>query len=207
MGNVIKMERNKIMVKRGDIFYANLGSSNVIGSEQGNDRPVVVIGNDVGNKFSPVVIVAVITSQINKAKLPTHIEIGKECGLQKDSIILLEQIKTIDKNRLTNYIGRVDDDTINKVNSAIQISLNVGEGEFFSMSREEKVAHQKASLVKSIDNTLKELMLENESKIIIDKYMIKRENRINELENYCKINRLDYTKFYNLESKVQVQYK
>ena len=207
MGNVIKMERNKIMVKRGDIFYANLGSSNVIGSEQGNDRPVVVIGNDVGNKFSPVVIVAVITSQINKAKLPTHIEIGKECGLQKDSIILLEQIKTIDKNRLGKYIGKADKYIMNRVDDSIQISLAIGEGKLFSMSREEKVALQKAKLIKSIDNTLRELIQENESKSIIDKYITKRENRINELENYCKINGLDYTEFYSVNIENQVQYK
>ena len=87
-----------MVVKRGDIFYADL--SPVIGSEQGGTRPVLVVQNDVGNKFSPTVIVAAITSQINKAKLPTHIEISaRDVGLLKDSVILLEQVRTIDKKR------------------------------------------------------------------------------------------------------------
>ncbi|HBM79437.1 MAG TPA: PemK family transcriptional regulator, partial [Clostridiaceae bacterium] len=86
-------------VKRGDIFYADL--SPVIGSEQGGVRPVLIVQNDIGNKYSPTVIIAAITSQINKAKLPTHIEISSaEYGLNKDSVILLEQVRTIDKRRL-----------------------------------------------------------------------------------------------------------
>ena len=93
-----------MVVKRGDIFYADL--SPVIGSEQGGIRPVIIIQNDIGNKYSPTVIVAAITSQINKAKLPTHIEISAhEYGLNKDSVILLEQIRTIDKKRLREKIG------------------------------------------------------------------------------------------------------
>ena len=96
-----------MMVKRGDVFYADL--SPVVGSEQGGVRPVLVIQNDIGNKYSPTVIIAAITSQINKAKLPTHVEItGQEYGLPKDSVILLEQIRTIDKKRLREKVGRFD---------------------------------------------------------------------------------------------------
>ena len=96
-----------MIVKRGDIFYADL--SPVIGSEQGGVRPVLIVQNDVGNKYSPTVIAAAITSQINKAKMPTHIEISAaEYGLNKDSVILLEQIRTIDKRRLREKIGRLD---------------------------------------------------------------------------------------------------
>ena len=98
----------KVIVKRGDIYYADL--SPVVGSEQGGVRPVLIIQNDVGNKYSPTVIAAAITSQINKAKMPTHIELSaREYGLNKDSVILLEQIRTIDKKRLREKTGRLDD--------------------------------------------------------------------------------------------------
>ena len=115
---------NRVVVKRGDIFYADL--SPVVGSEQGGVRPVLIVQNDVGNKFSPTVIIAAITSQINKAKLPTHLEItADEYGLSKDSVILLEQIRTIDKRRLRERIGRLDDDLMGKVGEALTISLGL----------------------------------------------------------------------------------
>ncbi len=113
-----------MIVKRGDIFYADL--SPVIGSEQGGVRPVLIVQNDIGNKYSPTVIAAAITSQINKAKMPTHIEIAAEdYGLNKDSVILLEQIRTIDKKRLREKIGRLDDMLMDKVNEAISISFGL----------------------------------------------------------------------------------
>ena len=113
-----------MIVKRGDIFYADL--SPVIGSEQGGIRPVIVVQNDIGNKYSPTVIVAAVTSRINKAKMPTHIEISAlEYGLTKDSVILAEQIRTIDKKRLKEKIGRIDDKLIEKVNTALMISFGL----------------------------------------------------------------------------------
>lgn len=113
-----------MVIKRGDIYYADL--SPVIGSEQGGVRPVLIVQNDVGNKYSPTVIAAAITSQINKAKLPTHIEISaQEYGLIKDSVILLEQIRTIDKKRLREKIGRLDDELMEKVNEALGISFGL----------------------------------------------------------------------------------
>ncbi|QEK11442.1 type II toxin-antitoxin system PemK/MazF family toxin [Crassaminicella thermophila] len=113
-----------MIVKRGDIFYADL--SPVVGSEQGGVRPVLVVQNDIGNKYSPTVIVAAITSQINKAKLPTHIEISaSEYGLPKDSVVLLEQIRTIDKKRLREKIGHSDEEMMNKVNEALLISFGL----------------------------------------------------------------------------------
>ncbi len=113
-----------MLIKRGDIFYADL--SPVIGSEQGGVRPVLIVQNDVGNKYSPTVIAAAITSQINKAKLPTHIEISaQEYGLAKDSVILLEQIRTIDKKRLREKIGHLDDELMEKVNEALSISFGL----------------------------------------------------------------------------------
>ncbi len=113
-----------MQIKRGDIYYADL--SPVIGSEQGGIRPVVVVQNDVGNKYSPTVIAAAITSKINKAKLPTHIEINAEnFGLPKDSVVLTEQIRTIDKKRLKEKIGCLDDVYMNKVNDALIISFGI----------------------------------------------------------------------------------
>lgn len=113
-----------VVVKRGDIFYADL--SPVVGSEQGGIRPVIIIQNDVGNKYSPTVIVAAITSQINKAKLPTHVEISsEEYGLNKDSVVLLEQIRTLDKKRLKEKIGHMTDADMGKVNNALKVSINL----------------------------------------------------------------------------------
>ena len=111
-------------VKRGDIFYADL--SPVVGSEQGGIRPVLIIQNDVGNRYSPTVICAAITSQINKAKLPTHIEI--DCckySLVKDSVVLLEQIRTIDKKRLREKIGHLDGDLMRKINKSLLVSIGL----------------------------------------------------------------------------------
>ena len=108
-------------IKRGDVFYADL--SPVVGSEQGGIRPVLIIQNNVGNKYSPTVIVAAITSQINKAKIPTHIELSTEYGLSKDSVLLLEQIRTLDKRRLKEKIGILDDKRMKDVNTALLISL------------------------------------------------------------------------------------
>ena len=113
-------------VKRGDIFYADL--SPVIGSEQGGIRPVLIVQNDIGNKYSPTVIAAAITSQINKAKMPTHVEIcANEFGLGKDSVILLEQIRTIDKRRLKERIGALDAKRLQDVGAALSISLGLTE--------------------------------------------------------------------------------
>ena len=114
----------KVIVKRGDIYYADL--SPVVGSEQGGVRPVLIIQNDVGNKYSPTVIAAAITSRINKAKMPTHIELtAREYGLNKDSVILLEQIRTIDKRRLREKIGYLDGSVMGSVNDALQISFGL----------------------------------------------------------------------------------
>lgn len=113
-----------MIVKRGDIFYADL--SPVIGSEQGGVRPILIVQNDVGNRYSPTIICAAITSQINKAKLPTHIEIDcNKYPLIKDSVVLLEQVRTIDKKRIKEKIGHLDDFIMNKVNKALLISLGL----------------------------------------------------------------------------------
>ena len=107
--------------KRGELYYADL--SPVVGSEQGGVRPVLIIQNNVGNKYSPTVIVAAITSQINKAKLPTHIELTSAYGLQKNSVVLLEQLRTLDKRRLKDKIGLVDNTKMKRIDNALLISL------------------------------------------------------------------------------------
>lgn len=112
------------IVKRGDIFYADL--SPVIGSEQGGMRPVLIVQNDTGNKHSPTVIAAAITSQTGKARLPTHIELNAQSvGLSRDSVILLEQVRTIDKSRLRERMGKLDDTTMTKVDNAIAVSFGL----------------------------------------------------------------------------------
>ncbi len=114
-----------VIVKRGDIYYADL--SPVVGSEQGGVRPVLIVQNDIGNKYSPTVIAAAITSQINKAKMPTHIEISaEEYGLNKDSVILLEQVRTIDKRRLRERIGHLDEMLMTLVDDALLVSFGLG---------------------------------------------------------------------------------
>lgn len=112
-------------VKRGEIYFADL--SPVVGSEQGGVRPVLIVQNDIGNRFSPTVIVAAITAQIQKAKLPTHVEIkAAKHGLERDSVILLEQIRTLDKQRLTDKITKLDDKMMKEIDRALEISLGIG---------------------------------------------------------------------------------
>ena len=113
-----------MIVKRGDIYYADL--SPVVGSEQGGVRPVLIVQNDVGNRYSPTVIAAAITSQHDKTKLPTHISVDAcLCGLQKDSIVLLEQVRTIDKKRLKEKMGTLDSGSMDKVDKALFVSLGL----------------------------------------------------------------------------------
>ena len=112
-------------VRRGEIYYADL--SPVVGSEQGGIRPVLIVQNDVGNKFSPTVIAAAITSQADKNNLPTHISLpSSNCGLQKDSTVLLEQVRTIDKRRLKECMGQIEGSVMDRVNQALSISFGLG---------------------------------------------------------------------------------
>ncbi len=110
------------MIKRGELYYADL--SPVVGSEQGGVRPVLIIQNDVGNKYSPTIIAAAVTSKLDKARLPTHVNIdGDNCGLPKNSVVLLEQLRTLDKQRLKEKIGSLDDTAMNDVNQGLLVSL------------------------------------------------------------------------------------
>lgn len=113
-----------MIIRRGDIYYADLRP--VVGSEQGGIRPVLVIQNDIGNKHSPTVICAAITSRMNKAKLPTHVELDtKKCDMIKDSVILLEQLRTIDKQRLKEKICHIDEELLQEVDCALRVSLEL----------------------------------------------------------------------------------
>ncbi len=114
-----------MMIKRGDIYYADL--SPVVGSEQGGIRPVLIVQNDVGNKYSPTVIAAAITSQKYKNSLPTHIRVNADgCGLAKDSIVLLEQVRTLDKKRLKERMGNLDDIDMDRIDKALSVSFGLG---------------------------------------------------------------------------------
>ena len=128
IGNTIrkvrKMEWKYMVIRRGDIFYADLRP--VIGSEQGGVRPVLIIQNDVGNRHSPTVICAAITSQMNKAKLPTHVELdSRKYDLVKDSVVLLEQLRTIDKKRLKDKVCHLDSQILVKIDKALEVSLEL----------------------------------------------------------------------------------
>ncbi|MCI8853087.1 MAG: type II toxin-antitoxin system PemK/MazF family toxin [Lachnospiraceae bacterium] len=113
-----------MIIRRGDIYYADLRP--VVGSEQGGIRPVLVVQNDTGNRHSPTVIVAAITSKMNKAKLPTHIELStRQCNIMKDSVILLEQLRTIDKQRLKDKVCHLDDRLLAQVNRGLRVSLDL----------------------------------------------------------------------------------
>lgn len=127
----MKTQNDEESIRRGDIYYADL--SPVVGSEQGGVRPVLIVQNDMGNRYSPTVIAAAITSRTGKTKLPTHIEVSASlngngalsCGLAKNSIILLEQIRTLDKRRLKERMGKLDERTMQQVDSAIGISFGL----------------------------------------------------------------------------------
>ena len=127
MGDYPSLEMNFMnTVRRGDIYFADL--SPVVGSEQGGMRPVLIIQNDTGNRHSPTVIAAAITSQTGKARLPTHISLSaKSCGLSRDSVILLEQVRTIDKSRLRERMGRLDEPMMSQVDGAIAVSFGLAQ--------------------------------------------------------------------------------
>lgn len=117
-------KNDRTVIKRGDIFYANL--SPVVGSEQGGSRPVLILQNNIGNKYSPTIIVAAITAQITKGKLPTHIELrADKCKLERDSVVLLEQLRTIDKKRLRNKITTLDNNIMKSVDEAVKVSMGL----------------------------------------------------------------------------------
>ena len=179
------------IVKRGQIYWVDFGTDNIIGSEQRNKRPAIVISNDLGNKYSPVVSIAIITSQLTKAKLPTHIEIEatKENGLIKKSIILTEQIKTIDKQRLIDCIGYVNSYDMLKVDRAIEISLGLQK----IPNKVEQQALFLSEEIRKIDNAIEVVSSMGNG---VSKLTQKRALLISKLSNYCLNNKLSFEQYY-----------
>lgn len=201
-------KQNKTSINRGDIFYADL--SPVTGSEQGGIRPVIVIQNDVGNRYSPTVIVSAITSQLEKAKLPTHVEIpSEEYGIRKDSVILLEQVRTLDKRRLKEKTGHVTEENMEKVDNALLISLGLDfrEKNNIVKNKENIEIEKNKQLEEKINNIVKDLVyLDGYIMATIDtgKNMseistkfIQRNTKICELKSICKQNKLNMSKYYD----------
>lgn len=187
---------NNLDVKRGDILLVALDGC--VGSEQGGVRPVVVTQNDIGNRYSPTIIGIPVTSEINKAKLPTHVEIFGY-GLDKQSVILAEQIRTIDKKRIIKYIGHLDEEMMQKVENATMVSLNLGD------SKKEKIAKDKALKIEKIEYALATLSEYGQTDNIIFKDKLRtRELYLKDLESYCSNNNLDFRNYYKQE---QVQEK
>lgn len=186
----------KKILTKGSIVWVNLRGNE--GSEQGGVRPCIVISNDIGNKFSPVVTVAVITSKLSKAKLPTHVEVGIREGLKKDSIILCEQIRTIDETRIGDCLGKISKDKMKELDKAINVSLALGEAGINFMSLVEKTAIKKAKLVYETDGAIRLMNEMGENLSLTRRYIQLREDRLNELEYYCRMNKLNYRDYYSI---------
>jgi len=181
---------------RGDVFNVDYGT--VKGSEQGGIRPVMIVQNDIGNKYSPTVIVVPFTSQITKAKLPTHVEVkGGQFGLTKDSVVLCEQIRTLDKNhRLLDKIGEVDAFTIARIDEAMEISLNLGKSKSKFVSREEKDVKFRIEYIKGLEVTIANAQSFGGGKDFIDKLLNTREQSLKVVEILCRQNKINFNKIY-----------
>lgn len=187
-----KREKINSILKRGDIVLCELGFGE--GSEQGGLRPCVIIQNNVGNKYSPTVIVATITSSTTKAKLPTHIEIDERSGLDKPSVILCEQIRTIDKNRIRKFIGSVPRDTREKINTSLIASMEIfRKGEIEIINQAARVSAQEDMIIRCSH------MESNSLEIMINMY----KNELITLENMCKLNRLYVENYYNKSEEIE----
>lgn len=193
------MNSNKVtnLVLRGQIYMADLGIGK--GSEQSGLRPVIVVQNDVGNKFSPTVIVATITSRINKAKLPTHVLIDTECGLEQTSVALFEQIRTIDKSRLSKYIGKVDENTLDKINKAINISFDLE----VKKSNTDKILENKLSKIDELSIMIDKMLMKTNNKftdLILD-FFEERNLYIEDFKEFAIKNSIDWKAYINRGSK------
>lgn len=205
--NNIKNRSLEKQIVKGEIYWTDLGQG--LGSEQSNRRPCLVIQNNVGNTHSPTVIIGIITSQLEKAKLPTHIEIDG-FGLPKKSVILLEQLRTVDKRRLKGYIGKVDDITIRKVDNALKISLDINEEAsdiidmptFKGLNQLDKIKNNEIRSVieiklKNIEGYERVLFqTKNKESKFYDMCLDERKTWLSDLESYCKSNNLNYKDYY-----------
>lgn len=173
------------IIKRGDIYYADLGEGK--GSEQGGSRPVLVIQNNIGNKFSPTVIVAAITSSNGKTNIPTHVELNSNCGLPKNSIVLLEQIRTIDKRRLSDKIGRLDSRTMDYIDRSSKISLGLEDIKF-----NEYYIYERINEIKKLDKIINNY---SDNDFLLDIEELRRIRLMGEIISYCDIFSIDCKKY------------
>jgi mRNA interferase MazF len=194
---------SKIICKRGEIFYSNLSGN--LGSEQGGTRPVLIIQNDIGNKYSPTVIVAVLTSQLDKAKLPTHIAVDAEkLGLPKNSIVLFEQLRTLDKRRLREKICTLDEFTMKKVDKALKISVGISLDISKPKTLLEKLENEtrnyvinKIKLIEGCKKSLELVYIMNGNQDSIDLFEDRIFEEENSLQYYCDIKNINYNEIYN----------
>lgn len=182
--------------KRACIHWVDFGETK--GSEQGGIRPAIIIQNDIGNKYSPTVIVCPISSEIKKKELPTHVylENWRTYGLTKPSQVITEQIRTRDKAQLGDYIGCVDVDTMNKIDKEIEISVQVGSAKNIIEPREVRESKRKAQEIREIDSFLRMWFLKNDDMSKVQEYIKDREIMIKDLELYSTRYNLDYREFY-----------
>lgn len=187
-------------VKRGDVFWVDFGLTK--GSEQGGVRPAVVVQNDIGNKYSPTVIVCIISSEIKKKELPTHVLLSeyKKYGLTKPSQVMAEQMKVRDKTQLGDYIGTIDGEVMSKIDKAIEISVNVGSAKHIIETREIRNIKEMVQEIKDLDKFIKMWFSKNNDIERIQSYIKDREIAIKDLERYAKINNIDCSKYYSLMS-------
>lgn len=190
------MEMNRTEIKRGDIFLYNFGEGN--GSIQGGIRAAVVVSNNIANRYSPVVLVSPITSQINnKATLPTHVVVDHEsCGLLKESQILCEQIFSVNKNSLHKFIGSLDDNDMEKLNKALEVSVEVGEAGEKLKGRGIKMLKEKVEMIKELDSLIKNWINKGKSIELIYEFIEERNARIEDMKNYCEKIGVNYENYY-----------
>lgn len=185
---------------RGEVYYADLGKiskGDKRTSEQAGIRPVIIVQNDMGNRYSPTVIVASITSQVNKAKLPTQVILDyKYIGLEKESFVMLEQVRTLDKVKLLSYVGKISAADLAKIDKAALVSLGVDD----RVKIEEKVRD-----IEQLDNVLYVAIKTNVNEEFLDNFKRERKLSIQDLSNYCSRKGLDYTNYY--KPKEQTEFK
>ena len=184
-------------IKRGDVYWVDFGTTK--GSEQGGVRPAVVIQNDIGNKFSPTVIVCPISSEIKKKELPTHVLISDyhKYGLKQLSQVMTEQMKVRDKTQLGDYIGTMDTQIMSKIDRAIEISVNVGSAKNTIDSREVKTIKVKVEKIKILDSFLETWFSQKSDIDTVKGFLQERADRIEDLERFAKYCNLDYKEYYS----------
>ena len=185
--------------KRGNVYWVDFGITD--GSEQGGVRPAVIIQNDIGNKYSPTVIVCPISSEIKKKELPTHVYLSeyKMYGLTKPSQVITEQIRTIDKTKVGDHIGYIDETAMLKVNKALEVSVQIGKGNIVYEPREIKSIKIKVEKIKILDSFLVESFFTGKERNMkaIEELIQEREDRLKDLERFAGNYNIDYKKYYN----------